>query len=408
MAEETSNELSYVPNGGRIIQINNAVYNPSKGTLEDASGNVQYYLVYDMPGTNTTMGWAVTAESLDDNGDPSVYFSGTDRQLTITETYDSRFDFVTATDGNWAEWGTTEELSDFEESHPFEKWKRDIDKAAETQPWLRDSEVLEVYFSAFAEGRSPEIYELAGTEWYKTHSSAERQWLTLFHQDPKTAQQTMSDQRMMVATFATNYGLDEQVTNWLADKFTTGQWSETKLKNQLTAIIDPYAGIKKDGELTTFMQSVGQSTTRYIRKYEDEVKDIIYNGLGPAFAKGFTSEDVARWAGEFRNDPDNARVRLDNYITDQLKVVFGDKYPPNYTYQDIALPWKNYTYSLLGGYMDERSPEFIKILQTNDSVEANKIALTYGFDKGYKKVYNDFENSLVNNMGLRKIGLEVG
>ena len=58
--------------------------------------------------------------------------------------------------------------------------------------------------------------------------------------------------------------------------------------------------------------------------------------------------------------------------------------------------------------MDERSPEFIKILQTNDSVEANKIALTYGFDKGYKKVYNDFENSLVNNMGLRKIGLEVG
>lgn len=408
MATETSNELSYVPNGGRIIAINDSIYNPSTGKLEENTGTTQYYLVYDMPGTDTAMGWAVTADTLDDEGMPSVYFSGTDRKLSIAETYNSRSDFIKRTDGKWAEWGTTEELADFEETHPFEKWKRDIDKAAETQPWLKDAEVLQVFFNAYAEGRTPETWELANTTWYQTHSKTERQWLSLFNSDPKTAASLKSDQRALLKGITSNYGISENVSNWMADKLTTGAWSESKLKNQLNAMIDPYANIKLDDGLKNFMTAQKFSTPQYIRKYEDEVKDIIYNGLGPAFAKGFTADDIGKWAGEFRNDPDNARVRLNEYISNQMKVVFGDKYPPNYTYREIAQPWKNYTYGILGGYMDERDPAWIEILQKNDSVEASKIAKNYGLQKGFKKVFNDFEGALVNGMGIKKVGLQVG
>lgn len=408
MATETSNELSYVPNGGRIIAINDSIYNPTTGKLEDNTGTTQYYLVYDMPGTDTAMGWAVTAETLDDEGMPSVYFSGTDRKLSIAETYNSRSDFIKRTDGKWAEWGTTEELADFEETHPFEKWKRDIDKAAETQPWLKDAEVLQVFFNAYAEGRTPEQYELANTNWYQTHSKTERSWLSLFNSDPKTAASLKSDQRALLKNVTANYNISEDVSNWMADKLTTGAWTESKLKNQLNGMIDPYSGIKLDDELTKYMTAQKFTTSTYIRKYEDEVKDIIYNGLGPAFAKGFTADDIGKWAGEFRNDPDNARVRLNEYISNQMKVVFGDKYPPNYTYREIAQPWKNYTYGIIGGYMDERDPEWIEILQSNDSVTASKIAKEYGLQKGFKKVFNDFEGSLVNGMGIRKVGLQVG
>jgi len=408
MATDTNNELSYVPNGGRIIAIKDAIYNPATGMLEDATGSTQYYLVYTMPGSDTDMGWAVTAETLDDNGQPSVYFSGTDRKLTISETYNSRSEFFTATDGNWAEWGTTEELGDFEESHPFEKWKRDIDKAAEIQPWLKDPEVLQVYFNAYAEGRTPETWELAATDWYQTHSKSERSWLSLFNSDPKTAKQLKEDQRSLLKSFGVNYNLSEDVTNWLADKLTTGQWTEQKLRSQLTALTDPFAGIKVDTGLSNYMKSQNFATTTYIKKYEDEVKDMIYNGLGPAFAKGFTSDDVGKWAAEFRNDPDNARARLNEYMDYQLKVVFGDKYPPGFTYKEIAQPWKNYTYGILGGYMDERDPAWIEILQKNDSVEASKIAKKYGLEKGFKKVFNDFEGSLVTGMGLQKIRTTVG
>ena len=408
MASETSNELSYVPNGGRIIAIKDSAYNPSTGKLEENTGTTQYYLVYDMPGSGVNMGWAVTAETLDDEGLPSVYFSGTDKKLSIAETYNSRKDFITATDGNWAEWGTTEELTDFEETHPFDKWKRDIDLAAEVQPWLKDPEVLQVYFNAYAEGRTPETWELANTTWYQTHSSTERNWLSLFNSDPKTASMLREDQRALVKSIAGQYGISENVSNWMADRLTTGIWSETKLKNQLTAMVDPYANIKLDDSLKNYMTSQKFSTPKYIRKYEDEVKDLIYDGLGPAFAKGFTSNDVKKWAGEFRNDPENARVRLNEYISNQMQVVFGDKYPPNYTYKEIAAPWKNYTYGLLGGYMDERDPAFIEILQKNDSVEASKIAKQYGLEKGYKKVMNDFENAMVNGMGIKKVGLQVG
>ena len=101
MASETSNELSYVPNGGRIIAIKDSAYNPSTGKLEENTGTTQYYLVYDMPGSGVNMGWAVTAETLDDEGLPSVYFSGTDKKLSIAETYNSRSDFITALDRDW-------------------------------------------------------------------------------------------------------------------------------------------------------------------------------------------------------------------------------------------------------------------------------------------------------------------
>lgn len=408
MASQDSNELSYVPDGGRIIAIKDTIYNPTTGRLEDNAGSTQFYLVYTMPGSDTDMGWAVTAETLDANGQPSVYFSGTDRKLSIAATYNSRSEFISATDGKWAEWGTTEELGDFEESHPFEKWKRDIDAAAVVQPWLKDPEVLQVYFNAYAEGRTPESWELAQTSWYQTHSKTERQWLSLFSADPKTAKQLMEDQRGLIKSYGTQYGLSEGLTNWIADQMTTGKWSEQKTRQQITALIDPYSGIKKDAGMIDFLQTQNFQTPRYIRKYEDEVKDIIYDGLGPAFAKGFTSKDIAKWAGEFRNDPDNARVRLNEYIDYQMKVVFGDKYPPGYTYSQIAQPWKNYTYGILGGYMDERDPAWIEILQKNDSVEASKIAKKYGLEKGFKKVLNDFEGSMVQNMGLQRIRTTVG
>lgn len=58
-----------------------------------------------------------------------------------------------------------------------------IEKEAKIRPWLKDEEMVELLAEATLEGRTVTDAEWQSTDWWRSHTQAQRDWLLLAQSD---------------------------------------------------------------------------------------------------------------------------------------------------------------------------------------------------------------------------------
>ena len=270
--------------------------------------------------------------------------------------------------------------------HPWELLKQHYEQEVAIKPYLADPEILALWAAAMMEGREITEGELKTTNWWRTHSQAEREWLLLNASDPATAERLISDNRLRVADLLRSSGVanaSEALINLIADNWTQGKWTEVYALQQIRLLADPYA----EGELDPELRGMTKGLDR-TREREDEVRQMIQRWLGPAYAANWTDQHIAEWAGRLRNDPD-AKQELEDVLRKHRMALFPEYDNPNLTYEDIAAPWRGVVQQIWGQTADETDPLFMRIVRTNDLATAEQILRTEGLRRGIGTVVND-------------------
>ena len=85
--------------------------------------------------------------------------------------------------------------------------------------------------------------------------------------------------------------------------------------------------------------------------------------VGPLYGV-LTDDQKSNYAAMIRN-AESEEIGASNVI-DKLKgirgTLFGD-YDENLTYNEIATPWRNYSFQLLGQRMDETDATFVDVIK---------------------------------------------
>ena len=148
------------------------------------------WIVYLAPGTEgdpVYLAWEVSS-----TGDLQSYF-GPGQAIVYSE-------YVT--DQQWDAlgvmvFGDANEIQNLSDN-PFSTWVNDMARLAESQPWILESDYQALAAMAVLEGREITQDELTTTDWWRTHSAAQRQWLMLSHGDPAQAQQLISSATLQI------------------------------------------------------------------------------------------------------------------------------------------------------------------------------------------------------------------
>ena len=86
-----------------------------------------------------------------------------------------------------------------------------------------------------------------------------------------------------------------------------------------------------------------------------------------------------------------------NYLTidsrNKKNYFSTSVYDENLTYEDIATPWRNFTFNKLGERMSETSPVFYEILMANDATKAAELTLIYGANNNNAKVLDSITDN---------------
>src|SRR5690554_201255 len=280
--------------------------------------------------------------------------------------------------------------------HPWELLKQHYEQEVAIKPYLADPEILALWAAAMMEGREITEGELKTTNWWRTHSQAERDWLLLNASDPATAERLISDNRLRVADLLRSSGVanaSEALINLIADNWAQGKWTEVYALQQIRLLADPYA----EGELDPELRGMTEGLDR-TREREDEVRQMIQRWLGPAYAANWSDQHIAEWAGRLRNDPD-AKQELEDVLRKHRMALFPEYDNPNLTYEDIAAPWRGVVQQIWGQTADETDPLFMRIVRTNDLATAEQILRTEGLRRGIGTVVNDLVASATSAFG---------
>ncbi len=334
-----------------------------------------HWLVYFVPNSDppVPMAWRVPSSA----DRQALGITGHDRTMTIAQ-----FNRTGALN-----FGTTDEIPDPGEGvHPFDAILTNFETEVKVKPWLADPEILALWAGAAIEGRSVSSAELQGSEWWRTHSNLEREWLSLNASDPATAAKLIEDNRLQVNSLLQAAGVDNasiELINFIADRWTNGSWTEVKTLTQIQGLGDPLARVILDPELEVFRQGLDT-----IKGREEEVRSTIQRWLGPALSVGWTDDIITRWAGELRNNPD-AETELLEVLRGQRLALFPEYENPNLTYDDIAAPWRGVWQQLWGQVPDETDALFTRIVRLNDLEGASQILRTKGIETGNASVVQD-------------------
>ena len=97
---------------------------------------------------------------------------------------------------------------------------------------------------------------------------------------------------------------------------------------------------------------------------------------------------------------------LDNRFKQIRKTIFPTSvYDENLTYEDIATPWRNFTFNKLGERMSETSPVFYEILMANDATKAAELTLIYGANNNNAKVLDSITDNAAQSLGVSPSGV---
>lgn len=373
---------------------------PTGAEFWNVNGN--YYIVYFIPGTGTPIYYDSSLEDLKNIFGP-IEFPEVEKSIK------------TPTAEQWASsirFGDALELANPNIYDPSQSpWVSFVDtlaKEAEIRPWLNDEEMILLLAEATLEGRTVTDAEWQSTNWWRTHTQEERNWLLLaqsattdFAGDlPADAQRKINDDRLSIKNLMEQSGIanpSDELINWVAQRYTTGVWSEAFTSDQITILADPTLEAEIDDKLNEFITS-GEVDYDTTRAGESQVKRLVKEYLGPVFGANITDMQINKWASMVRNDPD-AEINIKDTLLNMKKGLYPG-YNDELTYEEIAAPWRGFTTNTWGGTVDETSTLFQDVVKSNDVAKATKLLYDAGLkDGGSDKIKNQVLSSMVGKFG---------
>jgi len=369
------------------------------------------YVVFPVPGTDLYLRYLADDETLD-----LYYSSGREKPDVISKSVD---------DEEWVNSSFFGDLAEVDkdilkgDKEPFVGLADKFDVAKKYRPWLEDDELYNIWLEAFIEDRDILDEEWKTTEWWRTHTQEQRDWLLLSQgQDlsslPADATAYLNNniikfRDMFKAAGVTNIedivNTDgESFLDWFSFNFTSGDWTELYTLDQLKAIADPSTGIEQDEAITTWMQGkaegVDVSTTK---QFEAQVENLANEWLGPLYGV-LTDDQKSNYAALIRN-AESEEIGASNVI-DKLKgirgTLFGD-YDENLTYNEIATPWRNYSFQLLGQRMDETDATFVDVIKANDQKTATTMLTEWGINNNATTLLDKVTDEIGQALGAGQV-----
>lgn len=346
----------------------------------------EIYLVYLVPGTNVPMLYTVpdeaTLQGYLGEGQPIRY------NRTLTQ---NQLDSMGA-----LKFGSVFQIPPTQ--HPFAGWLDQVEIEAISQPWLLDDELLGIWANATLQGRSVSDAEWRSTEWWRSHTAEERAWLQLAYGDPQTAQTRMNDAAVSIQDSMMQAGIyapPAQLVQYLTQQLVTGAWSATYVATQIGKLADPSAPGTLDQGVLSVLGGAAVDTTR---QHEDTVRNMVETWVGPAYGSTWSSDDVARWAGLIRNDPDGKQA-LEEMLKQQRLALFPTYDNPMLSYNDIAQPWRQVWTQIWGQQPDESTALFQKVVNLNDLEAAQRLLRQEGITQNNSSVLSDLASDLSRSFG---------
>ena len=367
----------------------------------------QKYIAFDIPRTGLSMAYTATEEQIDN-------FFTVDKPQEQTINADSDKWSKSFQAGNIVE----VDVVNMEASGVggfFEQIASNFDKVKAVRPWMEDNEMYSLWLESIVENRDIADFEWEGTNWWQTHSQEERNWLLLsqgkdLSQLPADAEQLLQNNRIKARETLRQNGVTnpdqvtyngETLTEWFGNKLTTGTWTELQWLNQAKGLGDPMSGIAREEALTSWLEgSAAQPTATQAGVAAARALTLEY--LGPLYGE---FEDVSKYAGMIRNaeSEEVGRQMVIDDLKNVRKVLFStDIYDENLTYEQIAQPWRNFSFQLLGGRVDETSSDWIDVLNANNQEEATKILTTVGLNEGNKTVMDKVTDDIGSFLGTAR------
>ena len=302
---------------------------------------------------------------------------------------------------------------------PFTGLADKFDTAKKYRPWLEIDELYDIWLEAFIEDRDILDEEWKTTEWWRTHTQEQRDWLLLSQGKdlstlPADAQAYLNNNIIRFRDLFKAAGVTniedivntggESFLDWFSFNFTSGKWTELYTLDQLKAIADPSTGIEQDEAITTWMQGkaegVDVSTTK---KFEAQVENLANEWLGPLYGV-LTDDQKSNYAAMIRN-AESEEIGASNVI-DKLKgirgTLFGD-YDENLTYNEIATPWRNYSFQLLGQKMDETDATFVDVIKANDQKTATTMLTEWGINNNATTLLDKVTDEIGQALGAGQV-----
>jgi hypothetical protein len=346
-----------------------------------------YYMVYYAPGDFETP--IATLFSVPDEETLKAFGRGevpeVDRSVTTEE--------IEAAGGLF--WADTDALIE-SELDPWLGWKAMMDKGLLTDVALSDPVLWAMIGAAYLEGRALTPAERKLAPWYVDRNEAQEDWEIVLFTDPAEAEQRIERDRLAALNTFENIGAvgnDPELINWMAFKYTKGDWTLEQLGTQIEAVTSGWGEI--DAELQAFLDSSGLSAVGTTDKSE-EVSALFARWLGPAHPP--SQSQIQQWSTQFRNDP-SANEKLVAMLKKQRLALYPGYENPELTYEDIAAPWRSVVSRVLGITADEAGGLFQQIIRLNDLEEAEKLLRKHGISTGNSKVLADAAGSLFRSVG---------
>ena len=353
-----------IPNGGEIVKAGD-----------------KYYILYKIPNTALSLSYEATENDIEGlyplNFDEQSFREVSEEDIALTVPF-----------GNIAELYDPELLQSG--LTPWEGFVGYLDKEAELRPWLEDEEMVFLLAEATLEGRVVTDAEWKTTNWWRTSTQGQRDWLLVsqgkpLDELPADAKSKLRDDKIAIRDALLEAEISNpsnELVNWISYKLTTGGWTPAYTINQIDLLSNDG---DIDEDLSSFISGDG-ITIEGTRAGETKVENIYTEILGPVF--GQTNDQLRRTeANKLRNDP-NYEFKLREKLIGQKKSLFP-QYAENATYEEFATPWLNFTNNAWGEQVDPSSVQFQEVLTLNNSVEASKYLTQQGLDLGKSKVVNE-------------------
>jgi len=370
---------------------------------QDTTG--QKYLTFGIPGTNMFIRYKASDDDLS-----SFFTTGMPGIRNISEDEE---------DWNNSLWlgGYNEIDGDIKLglSNPFDAMVDNFAKVKKVQPWMETDELYSLWLEGIVEDRPIADYEWQGTEWWQTHTQEQRDWLLTSQGQgvdnlPADAKAFLDNNRIRAAEILRQNGVSnaDEVVNadgdslveFFATQLTTGNWTELTWARQAQGLGDPLAGIDRDNQLITWLEGTQELPVETTQAGYAQVKSLAQKWLGPNFAE-FENANLDEYAGILRNAESEAVgiAMIEDKLKNIRKALFTtDLYEENLTYEDIASPWRNYSYQYLGERMDETSAEWLNILKANDQEKINTILTEYGLNNDNQTMFDKVTDGIVEGI----------
>ena len=366
----------------------------------------QKYVAFDIPQTGLSMAYTATDEQINN-------FFTVDKPQEQTIDLNSEKWNSTFQSGNIVE----VDVDNMEASGVggfFEQIASNFDKVKEVRPWMEDDEMYSLWLESIVENREIADFEWEGTEWWQTHTQEERNWL-LLSQDkdlsklPADAEALLKNNRIKARETLRQNGVSnpdqvtfngETLTQWFGNKLTTGTWTELTWLNQAKALGDPLSGIQREDALTSWLEGSEAQPTETQAGYAT-AQALTEEWLGPLYGT-FEQADIDKYASIIRNaeSPEVGAQQVRDSLKNIRKVLFStDVYDENLTYEEIAQPWRNFSFQLLGERVDEKSTDWIEVLNANDQAKATQVLTTHGLNNGNKTIMDKVTDDVGSFLG---------